>query len=119
MEKRRDTNIDHLKQIDCDLDFVSGVLSPRIYREPENKKITTFDFVAVDFCLTTKFSREELRRKVSEHIGEIIKYAYRQIGCYHRFKKYPELLNYIRPSTMTITSDRLLHIVFELKGDSK
>ena len=109
------SNIDHLERIGCDLDFISHILRPRIYREPENKNPQTFDYVTVDFCLTGKRDKDELKGLVGRHRGEIIEYAYRQIGCYTRFKKYPELLLFIKPSVMTLTSDRLLHIVFELK----
>ena len=93
--------------------FVARIGSPTIEREPENKNPKTFDFVRIEVFLSDM--QLDTLQEVKNHYNEIMEMVIRKIERSRSFTRYGVPVNCLKVAKATLTRQKVLEIVFELK----
>lgn len=95
--------------------FITGIGSVHIEREPENKNKNTFDFVRV-YASTKALPLEQKRQILSAYKREILRLILTKIKRSPNFQKYNISINFLRLTQCIITRDQQIVFGFELKN---
>lgn len=93
--------------------FVARIGTPTVEREPENKNPKTFDFVRIEVFLSDM--QLDTLQEVKNHYNEIMEMVIRKIEQSRSFTKYGVPVNCLKVAKATLTKQKVLEIVFELK----
>lgn len=93
--------------------FVARIGPPTVEREPENKNPKTFDFVRIEVFLSDM--QLDTLQEVKNHYNEIMAMVIRKIERSRSFTKYGVPVNCLKVAKATLTRQKVLEIVFELK----
>ena len=105
-----DINIEPMAWIDR---FISQIEQPNIERETGNFNKKTFDFIRIRVHLNDL--NVNTKQAVREHYYEILDRALTKITKNRSFQNYNVPINALKATKVTLTQQKVLEILFELK----
>lgn len=95
--------------------MIGHIERPSFERAPENKKRNTFDFIRIRMCMLSKELIPDLMGKVKRYQKELARIALDAIVKTKAWERYGLPENVLKITKMTVTSQREVECVFELK----
>lgn len=93
--------------------FIAKIESPSIERETDNLNKKTFDFVRIRILLSDL--QVDTKEEVKRNFEEILMRAIQKIQRNKAFQKYGVPVNFLKVTKVTLTQQKVLEILFELK----
>ena len=99
------------------LKIESFIISTDIFiqRETDNLNENSFDFIKIDCC--TPMFRNDNKEFIMKYRTEILNYIIDKLENDISFKKYNVPINFLKLTKFTLTNDKHINLIFELKNN--
>ena len=95
--------------------FITKIGNPMFNRYPENNKKNTFDYIAIEAYINTRWKNDR-KKYIEENKDKIISMIVSKVENDTSFKKYGVPMNFLKLSQMKISLRyNLIQFIFELK----
>lgn len=96
-------------------DIVCKIQPIQIEREVGNTNMNTFDFIRVQYSVLSGIKKEDIIEDVRKNKKAYVKKACEYISSQKQFQHFGVPVNILMVSKITLTHDRLLEFLFEVK----
>lgn len=95
--------------------FITRINKPDIYRETDNTKKNTFDFISIEVFFLSTMEKKSAKNYIEKHINEIFNKVKQKLCSEKKFIKYGVPINFLNCSYKIDYTTSSIHFMFSLK----